>query len=350
MAWRRPADSVNNTRRLGCFDVSPVGLGCMNLSHAYGRPPSEQEASSLLLLALDLGVTHFDTAALYGFGANEQLLGRVLAPHRSRFTLASKGGLYGLKTDKGFKRVIDTSPLGLRANCETSLRNLQTDVIDLYYLHRWDRQVPIEDSIGALAMLVREGKIRHIGLSEVSADTLARAHRVHPIAAVQSEYSVLTRNPEIGVLQGCKAIGAAFVAFSPVGRGMLAADPVDVAAFADNDIRRGMPRFKAENYAANRAALRPFIEFAVSQGWTPSQLALAWLLSRDPHVLVIPGTTRESHLRDNTQAASLGLDPAARQGLEDIVDAIRLRGNRYSDATQAEVDTERMPSEAATSS
>jgi aryl-alcohol dehydrogenase-like predicted oxidoreductase len=350
MAWRRPADRVGVTRKLGFFDVSPVGLGCMNLSHAYGRPPSAQEASSLLLRALDLGVTHFDTAALYGFGANEQLLGRVLAPHRSRFTLASKGGLYGVKTEHGFKRVIDTTPEGLRSNCEASLRNLQTDVIDLYYLHRWDRQVPIEDSIGALATLVQEGKIRQIGLSEVSAVTLARAHRVHPIAAVQSEYSVLTRNPEIAVLQGCKAIGAAFVAFSPAGRGMLAADAVDIAAFADNDIRRGMPRFKVENYGANRAALRPFIEFAASLGWTPSQLALVWLLLRDPDVLVIPGTTRESHLRENTQAASLGLDQAAHQRLQAIVDAIRLEGNRYSDATQAEVDTERMPSEATNSS
>lgn len=164
-----------------------------------------------------------------------------MAPHRSRFTLASKSGLYGRKTDSGFRRAIDTSPQTLRDNCEASLCNLQTDFIDFYYLHRWDRQVPIEDSVGALATLVQEGMIRQIGLSGVSADTLLRAHRVHPIAAVQGEYFVLTRNPERSVLQTCKAIGAAFVAFSPVGRGMLAADPLDVAAFVDNDILRGMP-------------------------------------------------------------------------------------------------------------
>ena len=190
-----------STRKLGRFTVSSVGLGCMNLSHAYGKPLSEDAAGALLLRALDLGITHFDTAALYGFGANEQLIGKVLSPHRSRFTLASKGGAFGLASDSGTRRVIDGRPATLRANCEQSLRNLKTDVIDLYYLHRWDKKVPIEESVGELGKLVKEGKIGQIGLSEISADTLRRAHAVHPIAAVQSEYSVVTRNPEIRVLK-----------------------------------------------------------------------------------------------------------------------------------------------------
>jgi aryl-alcohol dehydrogenase-like predicted oxidoreductase len=325
---------------LGSLEISAVGLGCMNLSHAYGHPPPPAEAGELLRRALELGVTHFDTAALYGFGANEELVGRILAPFRSRFCLASKGGLYGVKTDTGFRRVIDARPHTLRANCEASLQNLRTDVIDLYYLHRWDRQVPIEESVGALANLVREGKVRRVGLCEVSAQTLMRAHRVHPIAAVQSEYSVLTRNPEIAVLKACAAIGAAFVAFSPLSRGMLAAARLEPGAFAEKDIRRGMPRFTPENYAANRQALKTFISLAASLNCTPPQLALTWVLSRGPHVLVIPGTTQDSHLRENLRAGSIELDEADLRKLDEVVDAIRPVGNRYSDATQAEIDTE----------
>ena len=189
-------------RALGPFTVSPIGLGCMNICHAYGVAPPPEQAEALLLAALDAGVTHFDTAALYGFGASESIVGQVLAPHRSRFTLASKCGLTHETGDGTVKpgRVIDGRPETIRATCEGSLRRLKTDVIDLYYLHRWDKAVPIEDSVGALAELVRAGKIRAIGLSEVSADTLRRAHAVHPIAALQTEYSLWTRNPEIAVL------------------------------------------------------------------------------------------------------------------------------------------------------
>lgn len=312
----------------------------MNLSHAYGRPLPPADAGKLLLQALDAGITHFDTAALYGFGANEELVGNVLAPHRSRFTLASKGGAFGIKTESGVKRVIDSRPETLRANCEASLRNLRTEVIDLYYLHRWDKRLPIEDSVGALAMLVQEGKVRQIGLSEVSASTLRRAHRVHPIAAVQSEYSVVTRNPELGVLEACREIGAAFVAFSPVGRGMFSLEPIDLASLAEKDIRRAMPRFEADNYAANFESLRPLRELAADLGHSPSQLALVWLLLRGPDVLVIPGTTQASHLQENVQADSIRLSEADRKRLDQIVDAIRLRGNRYNAATQAEIDSE----------
>ncbi len=320
--------------------MAPIGLGCMNLSHAYGRPPSAAEARSLVLRALELGVDHFDTAALYGFGANEELLGSVLAPFRARFTLASKGGLYGQKTESGFKRVIDARPESLRTNCEASLRNLRTDVIDLYYLHRCDPRVPIEDSVGALARLLQEGKIRHIGLSEVSAATLERAHRVHPIAAVQSEYSVMTRNPEIAVLAACREIGASFVAFSPVARGMLAAEPLDVHALLEKDIRRSMPRFGVENFAANHAALEHFRSLARELQCTAAQLGLIWLLSRDPTLLVIPGTTQQGHLEENVAASRIFFDENARRRLNSVVDAIRPVGPRYNAATQAEIDTE----------
>src|ERR1700722_9841438 len=212
---------MSKPRKLGPFSVSPIGLGCMNLSHAYGIPPPPDVAAAVLLHALDLGVTHFDTAALYGFGSNEELVGRTLAAHRARFTLASKCGIQGVKSDSSVRRVIDGRPQTLKQTCEDGLRRLRTDVIDLYYLHRWDKAVPIEESVGALAELKRQGKIRAIGLSEVSAATLRRAHAVHPIAAVQSEYSLCTRNPEIAVLGACREIGAALVAFSPLGRGFL---------------------------------------------------------------------------------------------------------------------------------
>ncbi|MDX9839557.1 MAG: aldo/keto reductase, partial [Azoarcus sp.] len=224
-------------RSLGPFQVGAIGLGCMNLSHAYGVPPAPEAAEAVLLRALDLGITHFDTASLYGFGANETLVGRVLSRYRSRFTLASKCGMTGVDG----KRVIDGRPETLKLTCEASLKRLQTDVIDLYYLHRWDKQVPIEDSVGALAELVREGKIRSIGLSEVSAETLRRAHAVHPIAAVQTEYSLWTRNPEIAVLDACRELGASFVAFSPAARGFLAnalTTPDAAETFDAKDIRR----------------------------------------------------------------------------------------------------------------
>ena len=265
-----------NTRSLGPFQVSAIGLGCMNICHAYGAPISESDAERLLLAALDAGVTHFDTAALYGFGASETLVGKVLGPHRSRFTLASKCGMQGvdLAGDGKLVREINGRPETLKATCEASLKRLQTDVIDLYYLHRWDKTVPIEDSVGALGELVREGKIRAVGLSEVSAATLRRAHAVHPIAAVQTEFSLWTRNPEIAVLDACEELGAALVAFSPVARGFLCG-PMDASGFDAKDIRRSMPRFAPENYAANLRLLGGLKTIAHEAGCTLAQLAIA---------------------------------------------------------------------------
>jgi aryl-alcohol dehydrogenase-like predicted oxidoreductase len=327
-------------RRIGPFAVSAVSLGCMNLSHAYGAPPPPEAAEKLLLRALDLGVTMFDTAALYGFGANETLVGRVLKPHRSRLTLASKGGMAGVSFDDDVRRVIDGRPEAIRRHCEDSLRRLQTDVIDLYYLHRWDKAVPIEDSVGAMSRLVEQGKARGLGLSEVSAATLKRAHAVHPIVAVQSEYSLWSRNVEIAVLQACRDIGAALVAFSPTGRAFLTGALRDVATLDAKDIRRGMPRFQQDNYARNLQLLDGYALVARDAGCSMAQLAIAWVLSRGEHVIALPGTTSLAHLEENLGASKVTLGAEVLQRLDALLNRQTVAGARYNPATQAEIDTE----------
>jgi aryl-alcohol dehydrogenase-like predicted oxidoreductase len=327
-------------RQIGPFNVSAIGLGCMNLSHAYGQPISAEQGERVLLAALDAGVTLFDTAALYGFGTNETLVGRVLKPHRQKITLASKGGVAGVPFADGIKRVIDGQPEALRRNCEDSLRRLQTDVIDLYYLHRWDKTVPIEDSMGALADLVKAGKVRAIGLSEVSAATLRRAHAVHPIAAVQTEYSLWTRNPEIAVLDACRELGAAFVAFSPVARGFLCGAPLDLAALDAKDIRRSMPRFEPANYAANLGLMPAYLALAHEAGCSPAQLALAWLLHQAPHIVPIPGTTSVGHLADDLGASHVTLAPDLLARLGCLINQQTVHGARYGAQASGEVDTE----------
>jgi hypothetical protein len=329
------------TRQLGPFSVSAIGLGCMNICHAYGAPVSEAQAERLLLAALDAGVTHFDTAALYGFGASETLVGKVLGAHRAKFTLASKCGMQGVDVagDGKLVRVIDGRPDTIQATCEAALQRLRTDVIDLYYLHRWDKSVPIEDSVGALADLVRAGKIRAIGLSEVSAATLRRAHAVHPIAALQTEYSLWTRNPEIAVLAACRELGVSFVAFSPVARGFLCG-PLDVAAFDAKDIRRTMPRFLPDNHAKNQALLPAYNALAAEVGCTPAQLAIAWLLHQGEDILPIPGTTSVEHLMDDLGAAQVRLSDDVLARLDALINAGTVAGDRYSDQANREVDTE----------
>jgi aryl-alcohol dehydrogenase-like predicted oxidoreductase len=323
-------------RRIGQAEVFPIGLGCMNLSHAYGNPPDPEDAKRVLVRALELGVTHFDCAALYGFGRNEAVLGEVLPAFRSRIHLSSKCGMTGVDG----KRVIDGRPATLKATLEQSLQRLRTDVIDLYYLHRWDKQVPIEDSVGALADMVAGGKVRAIGLSEVSAATLRRAHAVHPVAAVQSEYSLWTRNAEVAVLDECRRLGAAFVAFSPLGRGFFADSVPDPRALAPGDLRRSLPRFQPPHWDRNLALLRPYRELAAQAGCTPAQLALSWLLQKAPHIVPIPGTTSTGHLEDNVGAAALSLSPGCLERLEQLVNPATVSGPRYPDATQREIDTE----------
>jgi aryl-alcohol dehydrogenase-like predicted oxidoreductase len=328
-------------RQIASFSVSAIGLGCMNLSHAYGAPVSAQQGERVLLAAFDQGVNFFDTAALYGFGANETLVGKVMKPHRQKFTLASKCGMQGVEQSDGSKvRVIDGRPETIKKTCEDSLRRLQTDVIDLYYLHRWDKKVPIEDSVGALSDLVRQGKIQTLGLSEVSASTLRKAHAVHPIAAVQTEYSLWTRNPEIAVLQACRELGAAFVAFSPVARGFLCGAPLDIASFEPKDIRRGMPRFTPENFAANLKLLPAYHALAQEAGCSPSQLALAWLLHQGEHIIPIPGTTSVDHLLDDLAAVDVKLDAHLLARLDALINQNTVAGNRYSAQSNSEVDTE----------
>jgi aryl-alcohol dehydrogenase-like predicted oxidoreductase len=328
-------------RQIASFSVSAIGLGCMNLSHAYGASVSAQQGERVLLAAFDQGVNFFDTAALYGFGANETLVGKVMKPHRQKFTLASKCGMQGVEQSDGSKvRVIDGRPETIKKTCEDSLRRLQTEVIDLYYLHRWDKKVPIEDSVGALSDLVRQGKIQAIGLSEVSASTLRKAHAVHPIAAVQTEYSLWTRNPEIAVLQACRELGAAFVAFSPVARGFLCGAPLDVAGFEPKDIRRGMPRFTPENFAANLKLLPAYHALAQEAGCSPSQLALAWLLHQGENIIPIPGTTSVDHLSDDLAAVDVKLDASLLARLDALINQKTVAGNRYSAQSNSEVDTE----------
>jgi aryl-alcohol dehydrogenase-like predicted oxidoreductase len=325
-----------NTRSIGPFSVAEIGLGCMNLSHAYAAPPPPDEAKKVLLRALELGVTHFDTAALYGFGANEKLVGETLSPHRDRIVLASKCGMTGVDG----KRVIDGRPETLLRTCDEALQRLRTDVIDLYYLHRWDKKVPIEESIGGLAQLVKAGKVRAIGLSEVSAAALRKAHAVHPIAAVQSEYSLWSRNPEIALLDACEELGVGFVAFSPLGRGMLTGALPDPASFYEKDIRRGMPRFQAPHYEKNLTLIAKLAELAHEVGATPAQLALAWLLKKKPFIVPIIGTTSLAHLEEDLGATKVNLSDDTVAKLDTLINQQTVSGPRYPAATQTEIDTE----------
>jgi aryl-alcohol dehydrogenase-like predicted oxidoreductase len=273
---------------------------------------------------------------LYGFGANEELVGKVLAPHRAKFTLATKGGMYGIDG----KRVIDGRPETLIQQFENSLLRLQTDSVDLFYLHRWDKRVPIEDSVGAMAMLVKQGKVRALGLSEVSAQTLRRAHAVHPIAAVQTEYSLWTRNPEIAVMDACRDLGTTFVAFSPLARGWLTNALLDLSLIGPNDIRRTMPRFQPVHFEQNLTVLSQFAQIARESDHSPAQLALSWILSKYPHTLPIPGTQSSEHLRENWTAVDLRLDSELLTRLDRLFTAGRISGARYGAAAQSEIDTE----------
>ncbi len=329
------------TRKIGQFDAGEIGLGCMNLSHAYGQPPTPEAGMRVLHKALELGVTHFDSAALYGFGRNEALVGPALKPFRDTIFLVSKCGMQGVDG----KRVIDGRPETLRATLEMSLRRLKTDYIDLYYLHRWDKEVPIEASVGEMARMVEEGKIRAIGLSEVSAAALRKAHAVHPIAAVQSEYSLWSRNAEIAVIGACADIGAAFVAFSPLARGYLADIALDPEAFAEKDIRRTMPRFQPPHFSANAKLLLEYQRIAEAAGCTPGQLALAWVLQKAPHIHVIPGTTSLAHLEENVTASTVKLSPETTAKVEQLINQNTVSGPRYPASVQTEVDTEQFPDE-----
>jgi aryl-alcohol dehydrogenase-like predicted oxidoreductase len=327
---------TEQTRPIAGTELHPVGLGCMNLSWAYGTPPSPEEGSRLLSRALDLGYNHLDTARIYGAGQNEALIGETLKGRRGEFFLASKCGI----TVDGPHRGVDCSPEAIEAAIEESLRLLQTDRIDLYYMHRFDPKVPIADSVGAMARAIEAGKIGAYGVSEWSARHIREADSVHPIGAVQTEYSLWTRNVELGVLETCRDLGIALVAFSPLGRGALAGELKDPATLEDSDLRTKMPRFQPANWPHNRALIERLAALAGEAGVTAAQLALVWVLSRGSHVHVIPGTTDLQHLEDNHRAWGL----AIRQDLLDAADALineaTVAGHRYHDAIRPSIDTE----------
>ncbi|MBS0331367.1 MAG: aldo/keto reductase, partial [Proteobacteria bacterium] len=325
-------------RRVGPFEVSAIGFGCMGLSSGYGPKSPWWRSERVLKGAVDAGYTFFDTAMVYGYGHNEALVGRVLGRHRPAITIASKCGMM-----VGKERRIDSSPANIRANCDSSLRQLRTDVIDLYYLHRWDKRTPIEEAVGAMADLVKAGKVRAIGLSEVSAATLRQANAVHPIAALQNEYSPWTRNPELGVLQACRELGVTLVAFSPVGRGFLAGGASDPAQFRKGDMRSGMPRFQGEALAANLRLFDAFKALGREAGCTPAQLCLAWLMAKDPMIVSIPGTTSFAHMRENAAAARVILSPEVVSRVDALVNERTVAGSRYPPAMQRAVDTELTP-------
>lgn len=327
-------------RKIGPLSVSAVSLGCMNLSHAYDVPPAEADAIALLNHALDSGVTLLDSAALYGGGSNERLVAKAVGHRRRDYRLTSK---CVLDRHDG-KRGLNGSPEAIAKTLEGSLERLDTDHIDLYYLHRLDKNVPIEDSVGALVRAKEAGKIGAIGLSEMSAATIRKAHAVHPIAAVQSEYSPWVRNPEVAVLECCAELGIGFVAFSPVARGLLAG-AVTSSQFAEGDIRRGMPRFQEPNFSVNLKLAERFNALAARQGIAPAQLSLAWVLARAPNIVAIPGTRSIAHLDENIAAAGLEISADVIAAVDAIFTPGAVAGTRYAPALQAQIDTELLPEE-----
>ena len=316
--------------------VAPVGLGCMNLSWAYAAPPAHGDKIKLLERALELGYDHLDTANIYGLGKNEELLGEAVSARRDAFLLASKTGI----VIDGERRGIDCSPEAMTNSIDASLARLRTDHIDLFYMHRFDPKVPIAESVGALARAVDAGKIGGYGVSEWSAAHIREAHAVHPMAAVQTEYSLWTRQPEIAVLETTRELGIAFVAFSPVARGALGGELGDAPQFDQRDIRRTMPRFMAGHWPANRALIARFEELANGAWVAPAQLALAWLLAQGPHVHVIPGTTSIAHLEENFATLSLDIPASVIEEAGALIDQASVSGPRYSAAMQATIDTE----------
>jgi aryl-alcohol dehydrogenase-like predicted oxidoreductase len=316
-----------NKKKLGTLEVSAVGLGCMGMSQSYGKADPE-ESERTLHRALDIGVNFLDTANVYGLGHNEALIGRVLKERRSEIVLATK---FGIDAGEGGIRGINGRPEQVEARCDESLSRLQTDVIDLYYLHRVDPEVPIEDTVGAMAGLVAAGKVRHLGLSEVSAKTLRRAHAVHPITAVQSEYSLWTRDPEAHVLPVCRELRIGFVPFSPLGRAILTGTIAsEDAVSGEGDFRGSMPRFRGDNLTRNLALVESFADLALAKGCTRGQLALAWLLAQGDNVVPIPGTKRVKYLEENAAAASIELSESELGGIEKLFAPNNIAGDRYA--------------------
>ncbi|HEX2795429.1 MAG TPA: aldo/keto reductase [Croceicoccus sp.] len=324
-----------NTRTIAAQALNPVGLGCMNVAWTYGPPESREAAVALFRHALDAGCDHFDVANIYGGGLCEEMLGEAIMHRRDEFFLATKTGI----VVDGPARGIDCHPDSIVASIDGSLKRLGTDHVDLFYMHRFDPKVPIADSVGAMVRLIEAGKIGGYGVSEWSAAHVREAHAVHPMAAAQHEFSLWSRNVELGVLQATRELGIALVAFSPVGRGALAAD-IDVDALTEQDLRRRMPRFLGEEWQHNRAVLRAFADLAAEAGMAPAQLALGWVLAQGDHVHAIPGTRSVAHFEENSDASRLALSPGLLARADALVNPQTIRGHRYPTAIRGTIDTE----------
>jgi aryl-alcohol dehydrogenase-like predicted oxidoreductase len=316
--------------------VNPVGLGCMNICWAYAPPVEDDVAIRLLNRALDIGYDHFDTARIYGAGKSEELIGRALKGRRKDYFLASKTGII----IDGKDRRVDCSPTTIKAACEESLRLLQTDHIDLYYLHRRDFNIAIEESVGALAELIQEGKIGSYGLSEMSAQTVRRAHATHPCAALQTEYSPMTRNPEIAVLEACRELGITFVAFSPVGRGYLTGGVKAGQEWTKGDIRAAWPRFLEPNLSSNLKLVEQFHAIAAGQGVTPAQLSLGWVHSKGDHIVSIPGSQNIDHVEENIARWDWLPSAEVVAEIDTLINQDTVAGHRYSGPMKPTIDTE----------
>lgn len=316
--------------------VHAVGLGCMNLSWAYGEPPAAADKIALLNHALDIGYNHLDTANIYGMGKNEELLAEAVMHRRSDFFLASKTGI----VVDGPRRGIDCSPDAITASLDASLKRLGTDHIDLFYMHRFDPKVQIADSVGAMARAIEAGKIGAYGVSEWNAAHIREAHAVYPMAAVQTEFSLWTRNPELGVLQTTRELGIALVAFSPVARGALGGVLRDPDSLTDHDLRRSHPRFNAENWPSNLALIKRFEALSREAGLAPAQLALGWVLAQGENIHVIPGTTSCAHLEENWRAKDVQIEPEILRMAGEIINQQTVRGHRYPEVMRNTIDTE----------
>jgi aryl-alcohol dehydrogenase-like predicted oxidoreductase len=315
--------------KLGDLHVSCLGLGCMGMSQSYGVTTDEAESIATLHAAIDAGCTFIDTADVYGDGANEELVGRALAGRRDQVVLATK---FGFKKPAGnaLPNVVDGSPEYARSALDASLRRLGVDHVDLWYLHRKDPQIPIEETVGAMGELVAAGKVRYLGLSEVNGDTVRAAHAVHPISAVQSEWSLWTRDPETVVLPTLRELGVGFVPFSPLGRGFLTGQLKSPEDFEPDDMRRGLPRFTGENFQRNLDLVSQVTSMAADKGVTPGQLALAWLLAQGNDVAPIPGTKRRKYLAENLGAVDVELTAEDLAALDEAFPADAVSGQRYT--------------------
>ncbi|MFF5307961.1 aldo/keto reductase [Streptomyces massasporeus] len=326
-----------HTRTLGRdLRVSAIGLGAMGMSQSYGPNPGDRnDMIAVLRGAVDRGVTFFDTAEVYGPYVNEELVGEALAPVRDQVVIATK---FGFRIENGASAGLNSRPEQIRAVATASLKRLRVDTIDLFYQHRVDPEVPIEDVAGTVGELVREGKVRGFGLSEASAETIRRAHSVHPVTAVQSEYSLWTRDPEPEVLPTCAALGIGFVPFSPLGKGFLTGAVDASTSFTDGDVRTTIPRFTAENRAANQALVEHIATLAQAKDATPGQVALAWLLAQHPSIVPIPGTRRIARIEENTGATQLPLSADELADLNELAGRVGVQGDRYNEHHMSLVD------------